>query len=50
MEDRKIHQAWFSLRLVLGVVPVATGLDKLFSPVANWEQHLSPLARRLASV
>lgn len=47
MEDRRIHQAWLSLRLIFGVVPVVAGLDKFLNLLTNWEQYLSPLAKRL---
>lgn len=47
-DDRKIAQAWLTLRLVFGVVPIVAGLDKFLNLLTNWEQYLSPLAVRLS--
>lgn len=44
MQDTRIHQAWLSLRTVLGVIPVVAGLDKFTNLLTHWEQYLSPLA------
>ena len=48
MEDQKINQAWWMLRLVFGVVPVVAGLDKFFNLLTNWEQYLSPIALQVS--
>lgn len=47
MEDRRINQAWWALRITFGVVPIVAGLDKFTNLLATWEQYLSPLALRV---
>ena len=47
MESPKLNQAWWTLRVTFGVIPVVAGLDKFFNLLADWEQYLSPLALRL---
>jgi uncharacterized membrane protein YphA (DoxX/SURF4 family) len=47
MEEVKIKQAWWSLRVVFGIVPVVAGLDKFPNLLTNWEQYLSPITQRM---
>jgi uncharacterized membrane protein YphA (DoxX/SURF4 family) len=47
MEDIRITQAWWSLRVVFAAIPIAAGLDKFFNLLTHWEQYLSPLALRV---
>jgi uncharacterized membrane protein YphA (DoxX/SURF4 family) len=48
MEDQKINQAWWTLRLIFGVVPVVAGLDKFLNLLTSWEQYLSPIALQVS--
>jgi uncharacterized membrane protein YphA (DoxX/SURF4 family) len=48
MEEQKINQAWWTLRLVFGVIPVVAGLDKFLNLLTNWEQYLSPIALQVS--
>jgi uncharacterized membrane protein YphA (DoxX/SURF4 family) len=50
MSETKIQQAWFALKTVFSVVPIAAGADKFFNLLTNWEQYLSPLARSVLPV
>jgi hypothetical protein len=47
MDNARVNQAWGSLKIVFGVVPVVAGLDKFFNLLTNWEQYLSPIATRV---
>jgi uncharacterized membrane protein YphA (DoxX/SURF4 family) len=47
MEETRVNQAWWVLRLTFGVIPIAAGLDKFFNLLTHWEQYMSPLALRL---
>lgn len=42
--------AYQALRLALGLIPIAAGLDKFTNLLADWEAYLSPLARSLLPV
>jgi uncharacterized membrane protein YphA (DoxX/SURF4 family) len=42
--DPKLEQAWWILRIGLGLGPFLAGLDKYFNLLANWPGYLSPLA------
>lgn len=42
--DSRMDQAWWALRIGLGVGPFLAGLDKYFNFLANWPGYLSPLA------
>lgn len=50
MDERRTEIAYYSLRIALGVVPIAAGLDKFLNLLADWEGYLSPLAVRLLPV
>lgn len=45
--DRSARSAYWALRLALGVVPVAAGLDKFTNLLADWQAYLSPVFGRL---
>jgi uncharacterized membrane protein YphA (DoxX/SURF4 family) len=42
--DWRLNQAWWALRLGLGLVPFLAGLDKFFNLLADWPRYISPLA------
>ncbi len=42
--DGRLEQAWWALRIGLGVGPFLAGLDKYFNLLANWPAYISPLA------
>ena len=48
--DTKLNQAWWVLRMGLGVVPILAGLDKFFNFFTNWGMYLNPLAPRLLHI
>jgi uncharacterized membrane protein YphA (DoxX/SURF4 family) len=50
MQDKHVTSAYWALRIALGVVPVAAGIDKFTNLLAHWEDYLSPLALRLLPV
>ena len=43
----KLDQAWWVLRIGLGLGPFLAGLDKFFNLLTHWEAYLSPLALKL---
>ena len=45
--DPRLEQAWWVLRLGLGVGPFLAGLDKYFDLLANWPGYMSPLALKI---
>jgi uncharacterized membrane protein YphA (DoxX/SURF4 family) len=45
--DSRLDQAWWALRIGLGVVPFLAGLDKYFNLLTNWTGYLSPLALKI---
>lgn len=54
MEEQHIHQAggparqaYYLLRLVFIVAPIAAGVDKFFHFLVNWNQYLSPFASKI---
>lgn len=47
MLDIRINQARLSLKTILGVVPVAAGLDKFTNLLTHWSQYLSPTFKGL---
>jgi hypothetical protein len=50
MEDRfnpGLNQAWWTLRIGLGVGPFLAGLDKYFNLLTNWTLYISPLALKV---
>jgi uncharacterized membrane protein YphA (DoxX/SURF4 family) len=48
--DRSASSAYWALRVALGVVPIAAGLDKFTNLLTNWEAYLSPAFARLIPV
>lgn len=50
MERTRSSTAYWSLRLALGVVPIAAGLDKFTNLLTRWEDYLSPLARAVLPI
>ena len=50
MVDKRVEQVWWTLRLVLGLVPIVAGLDKFAGLLADWQAYLSPLARQLLPI
>ena len=47
LNDRRVNQSWWALKLAFGVVPIVAGLDKFLNLLTNWEQYLSPLIARV---
>lgn len=45
--DSRLEQAWWVLRIGLGVGPFLAGLDKYFNLLANWPGYISPLALKI---
>ena len=45
--DSRLDQAWWSLRIGLGVGPFLAGLDKYFNLLTNWPAYISPLALKI---
>jgi uncharacterized membrane protein YphA (DoxX/SURF4 family) len=45
--DSRLDQAWWVLRIGLGVGPFLAGLDKYFNLLANWPAYMSPLAIKI---
>jgi len=45
--DSRLDQAWWALRIGLGVGPFLAGLDKYFSLLTNWTGYISPLALKI---
>ncbi len=41
--DSRLDQAWWALRIGLGVGPFLAGLDKYFNLLTNWPAYVSPL-------
>ena len=50
MEQRHNVNAYWALRIVLGVAAVLAGLDKFFNLLTNWEQYLSPLVSQVLHI
>jgi len=48
--DTPLNNAWWVLRIGLGVGPILAGLDKYFNILTNWEMYLNPLVPRLLHV
>lgn len=44
-DKAKVYRAWWLLRLVYGIVPIAVGIDKLFATniIAGWAGYVSPM-------
>ena len=45
--DPRLDQAWWILRIGLGVGPFLAGLDKYFNLLTNWPAYISPLALKI---
>ena len=45
--DSRLNQAWWVLRIGLGVGPFLAGLDKYFNLLTNWPMYISPLALKI---
>lgn len=45
--DSRLDQAWWVLRIGLGVGPFLAGLDKYFNLLTNWPMYISPLALKM---
>jgi uncharacterized membrane protein YphA (DoxX/SURF4 family) len=48
--DSRLDQAWWVLRIGLGLGPFLAGLDKYFNLLTNWTGYISPLALKLSPV
>jgi uncharacterized membrane protein YphA (DoxX/SURF4 family) len=48
--DSRLNQAWWVLRIGLGLGPLIAGADKFTNLLANWEMYLNPLAPKLLHV
>ena len=47
--DSRLDQAWWVLRIGLGVGPFLAGLDKYFNFLTNWPAYINPLALKILS-
>ena len=45
--DSRLDQAWWVLRIGLGVGPFLAGLDKYFNFLTNWPAYINPLALKI---
>lgn len=45
--DTRLDQAWWTLRLGLGLAAFLAGLDKFFNILTHWTNYISPLALRV---
>jgi uncharacterized membrane protein len=45
--DSRLDQAWWALRIGLGVGPFLAGLDKYFNLLTNWTTYISPLVLKI---
>ena len=45
--DSRLDQAWWALRIGLGVGPFLAGLDKYFNLLTNWTAYISPMALKI---
>ena len=45
--DSRLDQAWWALRIGLGVGPFLAGLDKYFNLLTNWPAYVSPLVLKI---
>jgi len=48
--DHRLNIAWWALRLGLGIMPIAAGIDKYFNKLTDWSMYLSPLATKILPV
>jgi len=45
--DSRLDQAWWVLRIGLGLGPFLAGLDKYFNLLTNWTGYISPLILKI---
>jgi len=45
--DSRLDQAWWVLRIGLGLGPFLAGLDKYFNLLTNWPGYISPLVLKI---
>lgn len=45
--EARLEQAWWVLRIGLGLAAFLAGLDKFFNLLANWPGYISPLALKV---
>lgn len=45
--DARLEQAWWVLRIGLGLGPFLAGLDKFFNILAPWPTYISPIALKI---
>lgn len=50
MNGSRSSTAYWALRLVFGLIPIAAGLDKFTNFLTDWQSYLSPLAVRILPV
>jgi uncharacterized membrane protein YphA (DoxX/SURF4 family) len=50
MLDSRLNNAWWALRIGLGLGPIAAGLDKFTNLLANWEMYLNPMVPKLLHI
>ena len=43
MKTKQVETAWWTLRLVYGLVPIVAGADKFTNLLVDWKQYASPL-------
>jgi uncharacterized membrane protein YphA (DoxX/SURF4 family) len=48
--DSRLNQAWWVLRIGLGLGPLIAGADKFTNLLTNWEMYLNPLAPKLLHI
>ncbi len=48
--DTRLNQAWWVLRIGLGVGPVVAGADKFANLLTNWEMYLNPLVPKVLHI
>jgi hypothetical protein len=46
----KLNQAWWVLKVGLGLGPLLAGADKFFNILTNWEMYLNPLIPRILHI
>lgn len=47
MDDSRINQPYWALRILYGVVPIVAGLDKFTNLLTDWTQYLNPMIAKL---
>mgnify|MGYP001602416179 CR=1 FL=1 len=48
--DHRLNVSWWTLRIALGLMPIASGVDKYFDRLADWGMYLSPLATKAVPI